>query len=111
MRAPKTNVWKTISKLDEDPVVGKATVKGTGKGAIRTFEDRKEKVIDLKENKKIVFEIEDGKANGRIEVELEDHELGTMIVHRADLDVGFGKGRYKKELRRRLDAIQAAVED
>lgn len=117
VRAPKNQVWKTVSDLNQAFLDGEVKVKGTGKGATRTIElgktTREEKVAELRENDAIVFEVNDGKAEGRIEIALEDHELGTMIVHRAALDgVGaFGKGRYQKELRKRLDAIQAAVEE
>lgn len=117
VRAPKDQVWKTVTDLKTPFIEAEdVKVKGTGKGATRTVVTKKgertEKVAEVQEKKCIVFEVEDGKAEGRIELELEDHELGTMLVHRADLDVKglFGKGRYKKELKQRLDGIKQTVE-
>lgn len=118
VRADKDAVWKTVSKLDQDFIdnIERIEVKGSGKNARRIIDfgknQREEKVKELKDNETLVFEVTDGKAEGQLALELEDHDLGTMIIHRAQLKgVGmFGKGRYKKELKARLDGIRDAVE-
>lgn len=101
VRAPKDKVWKTVSDLKND------------------FIDAEEiKVADLKEKESLVLELHEGdNIEGRMELELEDHDLGTMVIHRAFLDVKgpirslTTKGKVKKELRARVDGIKETVED
>ncbi len=115
VRAPKEQVWATVAKLDHDLVNEIQAVTGARTGATRTVlagkTERSETVVELREQERLALEIEDGKASGRLELDLEDHELGTMVIHRARLDVkGLGKGRYKKELRQRVQGLRNVLE-